>query len=147
MVATHKTAIQLYLVAESCTICSSRSRRPVRKLLDTSLYEPYMSIYPARPLIGQTLVRPRCCGLRGCIQEFPDWLPGARTANGTAFYHHMQLYRYSVSQSNEFCRHNPLCCSSTSVHCCCLFRYGLSLETFGYASYAWATPSFTTKDY
>jgi homospermidine synthase len=32
---THKIAIQLYLVAESRTICSSRSRRPVRKLLDT----------------------------------------------------------------------------------------------------------------
>jgi hypothetical protein len=32
---THKIAIQLHLVAESCTICSSRSRRPVRKLLDT----------------------------------------------------------------------------------------------------------------
>jgi len=32
---THKTEIQLQLVAESCTICSSRSRRPVRKLLDT----------------------------------------------------------------------------------------------------------------
>jgi hypothetical protein len=32
---THKIAIQLHLVAENCTICSSRSRRPVRKLLDT----------------------------------------------------------------------------------------------------------------
>jgi hypothetical protein len=32
---THKIAIQLHIVAESCTICSSRSRRPVRKLLDT----------------------------------------------------------------------------------------------------------------
>jgi hypothetical protein len=32
---THKIAIQLHLVAESCTIYSSRSRRPVRKLLDT----------------------------------------------------------------------------------------------------------------
>jgi hypothetical protein len=31
----YKIAIQLHLVAESCTICSSRSRRPVRKLLDT----------------------------------------------------------------------------------------------------------------
>jgi hypothetical protein len=31
---TRKIAIQLHLVAESCTICSSRSRRPVRKLLD-----------------------------------------------------------------------------------------------------------------
>jgi hypothetical protein len=29
---THKIAIQLHLVAESCTICSSRSRRPDRKL-------------------------------------------------------------------------------------------------------------------
>jgi hypothetical protein len=42
----------------------------------------------------------------------------------------MQLYRYFVSQSSEFCRHNPLCCFSTSV--CCLFRYRLSPETFGY---------------
>jgi hypothetical protein len=32
---TNKIAIQLHLVAESCTICSSRFRRPVRKLLDT----------------------------------------------------------------------------------------------------------------
>jgi len=29
---THKIAIQLHLVAKSCTICSTRSRRPVRKL-------------------------------------------------------------------------------------------------------------------
>jgi hypothetical protein len=28
----YKIAIQLHLVAENCTICSSRSRRPVRKL-------------------------------------------------------------------------------------------------------------------
>jgi len=31
-------AMQLQLVAESCTICSSRSRRPVRNLLDTPSY-------------------------------------------------------------------------------------------------------------
>jgi len=31
-------AIQLHLVAESSTVCSSRSRRPVRKLLVTLLY-------------------------------------------------------------------------------------------------------------
>jgi hypothetical protein len=35
---THKIAIQLHLVAESFTICISRSRRPVRKLLDTPSY-------------------------------------------------------------------------------------------------------------
>jgi hypothetical protein len=34
----HKIAIQLHLVAESSIICSSRSRRPVRKLSDTSPY-------------------------------------------------------------------------------------------------------------
>jgi hypothetical protein len=36
-----------------------------------------------------------------------------------------------VSPFCEFCHHNPLCCFSTSV-CCCLFRYQLSPETFGY---------------
>jgi hypothetical protein len=36
---THKIAMQLHLVAESCTVCSSRSRRPVRKLLDTPSYD------------------------------------------------------------------------------------------------------------
>jgi len=35
---THKIAIQLHLVAECSTICRSRSRRPVRKLLDTLSY-------------------------------------------------------------------------------------------------------------
>jgi hypothetical protein len=40
---THKIAIQLHLVAESCTICSSRSRWPVRKLLDTPSYLLYDS--------------------------------------------------------------------------------------------------------
>jgi len=34
----HKIAIQLHLVAERCTICSSRSRRAVRNLLDTPSY-------------------------------------------------------------------------------------------------------------
>jgi hypothetical protein len=34
-ILTHKIAIQLHLVAQSCTTCSSRSRRPVRELFDT----------------------------------------------------------------------------------------------------------------
>jgi hypothetical protein len=56
-----------------------------------------------------------------------------RTANGTALCHYVQLYRYFVSQSGEFCRHKPLCSFSTSIYCyCCLFRYRLSPETFGY---------------
>jgi hypothetical protein len=43
----------------------------------------------------------------------------------------MQLYRYFVSQSSEFCRHNPLCCFSTSnTKNKRIFRYRLSPETF-----------------
>jgi hypothetical protein len=42
---THKIAIQLHLVAESCTICSSRARRPVRKLLDTPSYVSTFSLF------------------------------------------------------------------------------------------------------
>jgi hypothetical protein len=45
----------------------------------------------------------------------------------------MQLYRYFVSQSSEFCRHNPLRCFSTSVYFCKrIFRYRRSPETFRY---------------
>jgi len=32
---THEIMIQVHLVAENCTICSSRSRWPVQKLSDT----------------------------------------------------------------------------------------------------------------
>jgi hypothetical protein len=31
----HKIAIQLHLMAESCSVCRSRSRLPIRELLDT----------------------------------------------------------------------------------------------------------------
>jgi len=45
----------------------------------------------------------------------------------------MQLYRYFVRQSSEFCRHNPLCCFSTSSSKGKrVFRYRLNPETFGY---------------
>jgi hypothetical protein len=71
--------------------------------------------------------------MRGCIIKFLDWPPGARSANGTAVCHKMQLYRYFMSQYSEFCRHNPLCCFLTSVYCCkCVFRYRLRPATFGY---------------
>jgi len=35
---THKIAIHLHLVEKSFTICSSLSKRPVRKLLSTPSY-------------------------------------------------------------------------------------------------------------
>jgi hypothetical protein len=50
---THKIATQPHLVAESCTICSSRSRRSVRKLLDT----------PARAFVCVCV----CVCVRACV--------------------------------------------------------------------------------
>jgi hypothetical protein len=50
----------------------------------------------------------------------------------------VQLYRYFVSQSSEFCRHNPLCCFSTSVYFCCLFRYNSVRKLLD-------TPSYTSR--
>jgi len=35
---TYKMAVKPHLVVQSCTICSSRSRRQVRKLLDAPSY-------------------------------------------------------------------------------------------------------------
>jgi hypothetical protein len=166
---THKISTQLHLVAESSSICSSRSRRKVRKLMDTPshlllsypsealglqrvflhqrnvwttwqvartaalcslMYEFFciiifsyyyaMGMKPALRLAnvnGQNsalfdclkivsngrLWHYRCWTslvlrlvfllllllllLRGCIQKFPYWPPGAKTANGTALCH------------------------------------------------------------
>jgi hypothetical protein len=33
------------------------------------------------------LVEAVIVNVHGCIQKFPDWPPGARTANGTALCH------------------------------------------------------------
>jgi hypothetical protein len=52
----------------------------------------------------------------------------------------MQLYRYFMSQSSEFCRHNPLCCFSPSVYCCCCcccFRYDSVRKLLDTPSYVW----------
>jgi hypothetical protein len=81
---THKIAIQLHLVAESCTICSFRSGRPVRKLLDTPtwfytfLTSRYMGVSgqlhaPAAFSLGKDprtpTVRKLCGTIRGVWQE------------------------------------------------------------------------------
>jgi len=50
---THKIAIRPPLVAESCTICSSRSRRPVRKRLDTSSHRGMLEMKWFRELHSQ----------------------------------------------------------------------------------------------
>jgi hypothetical protein len=99
-------------------------------------------VYSTRPapradVSGQTPNYSHSCtsksDVRRCIQKFPDLPPEARTANGTALCHQVQLHHYYVSQSSEFSRHNPLCCLSTCVYGCTrLFRYRLSPEIFGY---------------
>jgi hypothetical protein len=53
---THKIAIQLHPVTESCTICSFRSRRPVRKLLDTHSFATFYDTFAQpRAVIAQTV--------------------------------------------------------------------------------------------
>jgi hypothetical protein len=59
---THKIAIQLYLVAESCTICNSRSRLPVRKLLDTFVNETSCLYSKFRLLEDVASLQMRCSG-------------------------------------------------------------------------------------
>jgi hypothetical protein len=55
-----------------------------------------------------------------------------------------QFYRYFMSQSSEFYRHNHLCCFPTNVCCCCcLFRYRISLETFEYTLVVHPPPPHT----
>jgi hypothetical protein len=54
-ILTHKIAIQLHLVAESCIICSSRFRRPVRKLLDTPSYAQASKLASSQKISQQKL--------------------------------------------------------------------------------------------
>jgi len=57
---THKIVIQPHLVAESCTICSSCSRRPVQKLLDVPSYMSYNM--KLKPFTCKSKI---CCPLEG----------------------------------------------------------------------------------
>jgi hypothetical protein len=41
---THKIAIQLHLMVESCTICRSRARRPVPETSGYTLVKQYVSV-------------------------------------------------------------------------------------------------------
>jgi hypothetical protein len=61
---THKIAIQLHQVAETFTICSSRSRRPVRKLLDTPSYIKVTQIKVAMRWMFGLNVDGYCCCFR-----------------------------------------------------------------------------------
>jgi len=49
-----------------------------------------------------------------------------------ALCHYVQLYRYFVNESSEFCRHNPLCCLSSA---CCYFIIDTVRKLMGTPSY------------
>jgi hypothetical protein len=69
----------------------------------------------------------------GCIQKFPDWHAWSENCKWYSSVPLGAVVSLFVSQSSEFCRHNHLCCFSTTnskgKH---IFPYRLSPETFGY---------------
>jgi hypothetical protein len=79
-ILTHEIAIQLHLVAESCTICSSRSRRPVRKLLDTTwMYS--LQIALGEECVSDSLIVLRTAAFYSCVHMQHAWhLPSAWTS-------------------------------------------------------------------
>jgi hypothetical protein len=72
---THKVAIQLHIVAESCTICSSRSRRPARKLLDTPSYALHVPCLIWRRISSWPTAPPRWTWTRARWTRF-CYVPG-----------------------------------------------------------------------
>jgi hypothetical protein len=105
---THKITVLLRLVAETCTICSSRCRRPVRKLLDTSSYN---SLYLCSGLVhwdpsapsGRTV----CCARRHVVLT----LPNRCAMLGTD----ISLHRYWHNDSIHLCGGDANYDSSTRI--------------------------------
>jgi hypothetical protein len=83
---THKIAIQQHLVAESCTICSSRSRRPVRKLSDTPWYYRHLEMDSSRALLGYG----------SCVVPLKRWYPST-TLHGVTTQKNLNLHRRVAS--------------------------------------------------
>jgi hypothetical protein len=109
---THKIAIQPHLVAENCTICSSRSRRPVLELLDIPPYRSMhsltswrwvvsftpRSLYPRYPL-DRKLGGPQSrCGDVG-EEKYSQAPPGIEPPNHDCPARSQSLYRLSYPGS------------------------------------------------
>jgi hypothetical protein len=64
----------------------------------------------------------------GCSQKFPDWPPGARTANGTAVIRRSSIVILWVSLVSFAATTLSVACQQVFIIVC----YWLSPETFGY---------------
>jgi hypothetical protein len=77
---THKISIQLHLVAESCTTCSSRCRRPVRKLFRYTVVQPYSMMENIFPLA--TFI---CCYFCFHLYDYTSGSPSLSRSSVTAW--------------------------------------------------------------
>jgi hypothetical protein len=77
----------------SVTISSSppsKASNEEKAMKAVDLEQIYCSFRDTLCSVHQNLLLGRCAVnqcIRGCIQKFPDWPPGARTANGTVLCH------------------------------------------------------------
>jgi hypothetical protein len=111
---THRIAIQLYLVADSCTICNSRSRRPVLKLLDTPSYSsspPSLLSNHKLNELGPLASTPTLPGVT--TQKTSTWVPlklpyGGRGGSMDLWNFGILPQHYTASQRRRWRHHGPL---------------------------------------
>jgi hypothetical protein len=104
-------AIQLHLVAESCTIRSSRSRQPFRKLLDTPLYAVWNGTVDPIAATHRTLKIRR---------ELNLWYSLNKLSRNISFRYYHKIASYPVSTRGTFCGGKAACAWSwplTSILC------------------------------
>jgi hypothetical protein len=127
---THKIATQLQLVAESCTICSPRARRPVRKLLDTlsharrNLRRPY---YEGTRAVG--LKNPVNADLQASCINFTTFNSNVRVQSILEHY----IYRMITNDVSDYIhllvRIAHIICNHTFLCDCAFFIYGRHKST------------------
>jgi hypothetical protein len=101
---THKMAIQLNIMAESCTIHSSCSRRPVRKLLDTPSYVCVCFVCSLKPPISQSCEQNTASGWSLCIQHFSTVEKKKKKQNCYVCNFDMDLIGFNKENTQVFSR-------------------------------------------
>jgi hypothetical protein len=101
----HRMAIQLHLMAESYTICSSHSRWPVRKLFDIPSYIGIISgLYTFKYLCQKS----KLCALMKFVehkQELPKfWLSYDLNASPTDDFTHVTAITSLISNTTVTCQ-------------------------------------------